>query len=561
MRIILFLTFSTLLASCSGKKEQLDAVKEKKISSRIYGGQRVVENKWKSVVSISKLNFKGEIGNSFCTGTLIDEKTVLSAAHCFSRVKEYYMRSAAITREDIDSKKRTYTKIKNIRLHPNYTGKDSAFDFALIDLENSAGVEPADITALSSTKDILEGEEVELVGFGKIEDGSNGIKFEVRTKVREDLDIEFTAGGNGKDTCSGDSGGPVFTKNKRGEYEFFGVTSRTPDDANTFCGDKTIYGKVSVAMNWVKAERLIDLALEENSLESIALLKKAKIVFPKYFKLYTLLGEFYLKFEMFDKAIANLSVANNFKIDDFKTIDLLRETYARMGNVDAEVLTLKRLLTLDPNNEKYFERLDFFGETDLAEIYRGIGRFKKGDIELAKLDLELHMGDPMAAFIMAFSELKMSNFEESKKILSDLSDEDIIAINFRDKRGDTFLLAAVYEGREELVSELLRFKPDLSVRDVYGNNLAEVAWWAKNFHMIKLLRGLGVEWNPNDYFLQFTYFIKGEKLDDVRFMLEMGIDLSLVGPKGETAINLARETKNQELIELVESYGKEEKSH
>ena len=557
MRTFLLVTFSILLASCSGKQ---DVSIQKKISSKIFGGERVVEGEWKSVVSISKLSYDGEVGKSFCTGTLIDERTVLSAAHCFSRVREYYMRSAAVTLENTDDSLRHYTRIKNIRIHPQYKGEDFGYDFALIDLEGSAGVSAEDIIGASELSKISIGKEVDLVGFGKIEDGSNGIKFQVETKVRSDGETEFTAGGDGKDTCSGDSGGPAFIKNELGNYEFFGVTSRTPDDASVFCGDKTIYGKVSTAMKWVRAERLIDLAIQKNSKESIELLTKAKKLQPRYFKIYSTLGELYLKLGMYSKALGQLTVANQLNIEDTRTAELIRETYSRMGDVDSEILMLRRLLVLDPNNEDYFRRLDFFGETAVAEIYRGVGRFRRGDLALARLDLELHLDSPFATFVMAFSEFKLRNFDEALRLLKTLSVEDIATVDFKDKRGDTFLLAAVFEGQQEVVKELLRFSPNLKVRDVYGNNLAEVAWWGRNFQMIRLLRDLGVEWDVNKYFKQFTFFIKGEIMDDVRFMLDMGIDLTIVGTNGETAINLAKETKNQELIELIQSYAKEEKS-
>ena len=557
MRIFLLVTFSILLASCSAKQ---DASVQKKVSSNIYGGERVLKGKWKSVVSISKLSYDGEIGKSFCTGTLIDEKTVLSAAHCFSRVKDYYMRSAAVTLEDTDDSLRFYTKIKNIRIHPQYEGEDSGYDFALIDLEESTGVTTEDIIPASQLSKVSIGQEIDLVGFGKIEDGSNGVKFEVKTQIRGEERFEFTAGGEGRDTCSGDSGGPAFIKNELGEYEFYGVTSRTPDDASTFCGDKTIYGKVSTAMKWVKAERLIDLAIKKSSKESIALLTEAKRLQPKYFKIYTTLGELYLKLGMLSKALGQLTVANQLNLENLKTLELIRETYSRLGDIDSEILILRRLLVLDPNNEAYFNRLDFFGETAEGEIYRGVGRFRRGDLALARLDLELHLDNPFATLVMAFSEFKLSNFDEALRLLKSISEEDIVTIDFKDKRGDTFLLAAVFEDQAEIVKELLRFNPSLNIVDVYGNNLAEVAWWGRNFQMIRLLRTLGVEWDPNLYFKQFTFFIKGVLIDDVRFMLDMGIDLTLVGPDGETAISLARETNNQELIELIESYAKEEKS-
>ncbi|WP_372655597.1 trypsin-like serine protease [Halobacteriovorax sp.] len=555
MQLKLTLTFLVLLTSCSGRLESISS--EKAISSKIFGGERVDDGKWQSVVSISKLGADDKVDKSFCTGTLIDEKTVLSAAHCFKRNKLYYINGSVITTDNIDATERTYTKIKDIRIHPNYLGEDSPFDFALIDLEESAGVDVSNLISPSSTGVASEGSAVALVGFGKIEDGTNGVKFEVETNIREDLGDEFIAGGDGKDTCAGDSGGPVFIKNNSGDYELFGVTSRTPDDANAYCGDKTIYGKVSTAMKWVRAEKIIDRALELDSLESIELLKKAKLELPKYFKTYKLLGELYLRNNMLTEAVKNLMAASSLNPQDVKSLNLLREVYIELGNEEAEISILRRLLVLEPSNQLNFKRLESLGERSAAEIARGIGYFKMGSNHFAIMDLEAHKEDSSAAFLLAFLKFKEMDSESALELLRGIPSDDLAIVDLRDSRGDTFLMTAVFEDKKDIINEILRFKPNLKLLDSYGNNLAQVAWWARGFDLVKLFVSLGLEWNPDDYFDQFMVFLRNEYIDEVRFMLEMGVDLNIVGPRGETAINLARETKNQELIELVESYGKE----
>uniref|UniRef100_UPI00356628AD trypsin-like serine protease n=1 Tax=Halobacteriovorax sp. TaxID=2020862 RepID=UPI00356628AD len=443
MQLKLSLIFLVLLTSCSGRFESISNDGSKAISSNIYGGERVDEGEWESVVSISKLNSDHEVDQSFCTGTLIDERTVLSAAHCFKRNKQYYLRSSVITTQNVDATERTYTKIKDIRIHPNYKGEDSPFDFAIIDLEDNASIDPDKIISPSSIREVSVGDSVHLVGFGRIEDGSNGIKFEVGTSVRENQRDEFLAGGNGKDTCAGDSGGPVFIKNDSGHYEFFGVTSRAPDDADSYCGDKTVYGKVSTAMKWVRAEKIIDSALKADSFESIALLKKASLELPKYFKTYKLLGEYYLKFNMLNEAVVSLMAASSMKLDDVQTIDLLRETYNRLGSEDSEINMLRRLLVLEPSNQQYFKRLESLGQKSAAEISRGIGFFKMESYHFAVMDLELHKEDVSAAFILAFIKLRESEFESSLALLRSIPGNALGIINLRDSRDDTLLMAAV----------------------------------------------------------------------------------------------------------------------
>ena len=53
---------------------------------RIIGGKEAVPYSWPSMVRFfSVIDFRGNLttGNGFCAGTLINQDTVISAAHCF----------------------------------------------------------------------------------------------------------------------------------------------------------------------------------------------------------------------------------------------------------------------------------------------------------------------------------------------------------------------------------------------------------------------------------------------------------------------------------------------
>ena len=63
---------------------------------------------------------------------------------------------------------------------------------------------------------------------------SIGLKYEVDTTVVKNISTsipydalsEIAVGGGGKDSCNGDSGGPVYGQLKTGEWRVYGVTSR-----------------------------------------------------------------------------------------------------------------------------------------------------------------------------------------------------------------------------------------------------------------------------------------------------------------------------------------------
>ena len=64
---------------------------------------------------------------------------------------------------------------------------------------------------------------------------------------------EFIAGGDGTDTCDGDSGGPIYGY-MHGRYHLLGITSRAVRPSKTHCGDGGIYIQFDAIAPWVEAQ-------------------------------------------------------------------------------------------------------------------------------------------------------------------------------------------------------------------------------------------------------------------------------------------------------------------
>ena len=109
------------------------------------------------------------------------------------------------------------------------------------------------ITALKDSKEVREvmtvGYPGTVVGFGYRELGVFGLKFQMESTIRTVGESEFTFGGGGKDTCIGDSGGPLFLKLKSGGWRFAGITSRGSN--GDVCGPGGIYGIVEKHLCWI----------------------------------------------------------------------------------------------------------------------------------------------------------------------------------------------------------------------------------------------------------------------------------------------------------------------
>ena len=62
---------------------------------------------------------------------------------------------------------------------------------------------------------------------------------------------EIVAGGNGVDSCNGDSGGPAYVE-VDGEVQLAGATSRATKNFTQPCGDGGIYTRVDRYVDWIR---------------------------------------------------------------------------------------------------------------------------------------------------------------------------------------------------------------------------------------------------------------------------------------------------------------------
>jgi MYXO-CTERM domain-containing protein len=223
----------------------------------IYGGGAVEPGAWPNVTAIL-------LGGQLCTGTLVSDRVVLTAAHCLEDVEVAGLLQVRIT-DDIYAPGATY-KVERFGSHPQYCGSDpkvckvDVWDFGYLVLsEPVVGVAPARplVTQAAWDEAMAVGASVTLVGYGYNEKLLHGIKRQVDAPIVKfsPSGLEFQAGGMGLDTCSGDSGGPAFVTLASGETLLAGVTSRGFTD----CGKGGFYGIPYAALCWLNTETGVDL--------------------------------------------------------------------------------------------------------------------------------------------------------------------------------------------------------------------------------------------------------------------------------------------------------------
>lgn len=236
----------------------------------VYGGTPVQDGEWPSVVGLA---FAADAQSPFyleCTGTLITPRVVLTAGHCL-KSGNFDVQTMG---DAVKDRLRIYTGLGAeggqviaahaveraiyhplLRVHPIGYG-----DLGLVILQDPIyDIEPVELVkSLKDQRAATEAGLVSILGYGRREDLGRGVKYLVETTLREATSNEAIAGGDGKDSCAGDSGGPAFVKlpgavakGKGSPWRQVGVVSRS---LKVECGQGGYISLASDGICWIESE-------------------------------------------------------------------------------------------------------------------------------------------------------------------------------------------------------------------------------------------------------------------------------------------------------------------
>jgi hypothetical protein len=224
-------------------------------TNRIVGG--VATNDFPDCVAV------GNAGRWCCTGTLVARNVVVTAGHCqggcSSRI--FIGKNVALPGEIVE--------VANAVRHPQYGQGGKHHDLTVLILKRDVtSVSPRKIATSAMVNNVTS---VRVVGYGNTDPESTtgyGIRRMVDVPVASascstaqaqakygcDAGLELVAGKPllNKDSCNGDSGGPIYVKSGATWY-VAGATSRATRNSTRPCGDGGIYVRLDKYLTWIRS--------------------------------------------------------------------------------------------------------------------------------------------------------------------------------------------------------------------------------------------------------------------------------------------------------------------
>lgn len=227
-------------------------------SPRIFGGTRIGIEDHLAKVTVGVFNKKL---NEICTGTIIAENIILTAAHC---VVDTNVRNIEVVFDkNVYAPIEKREKVSDLVVHDSYVHTDVIEnDLALLKLKRSiqAGYEVIDLSRSLNLK-LPEHTMVQVAGFGfsRVDSFRMGLGTLRKTEVKVDFyepyeKLLILDQSENKGICSGDSGGGAFLE-KNGELIQLGVNSfvytRKDNPKKADCRIKAFLTNISYFHPWI----------------------------------------------------------------------------------------------------------------------------------------------------------------------------------------------------------------------------------------------------------------------------------------------------------------------
>ncbi|UJR34760.1 hypothetical protein I4U23_027538 [Adineta vaga] len=258
------------------------------MNARIVNGEEAQIGTWGWAASFELKSDYG--GAHFCGGTVIDEKHIVTAAHCWPWIRKQGFDPVKIVRVLLGAYDKSspesgsaFYDLYDVRSHSQYDSDDKQqkYDIAIvtlrqrIDFERMPFISRICLPSFNSTPVDLSNPEYPIVGTNLIAigwgdqrehsgAGSNTLRQVTIQAIdkadptcrfatqQNDPKTQLCAAAFGKDTCQGDSGGPLMQwRSDQKVWELVGITSH-----GVGCAERSyagVYTRVAAYLDWIQA--------------------------------------------------------------------------------------------------------------------------------------------------------------------------------------------------------------------------------------------------------------------------------------------------------------------
>lgn len=248
--------FAKVNAQDNGGNEEVQAA--------IVGGSEAPKDAWPWKVFL-KITIDGE--DYRCGGSLIDEEWVLTAAHCVTDFNGNILGinsfKVLVGRHDITTEEGEEFGVKKVIRHLHYDDTNLRNDIALLQLTGKSSKSPVKLPSPIYMQSLMIGDPLVVIGWGKTRPGDDSSVTNVLMQVWVPLvssvqcviyypgsvsDKIVCAGTPAKDSCNGDSGGPLMSDKLHDGWTIIGIVSW-----GFSCANKPgIYTNVAAHLDWIK---------------------------------------------------------------------------------------------------------------------------------------------------------------------------------------------------------------------------------------------------------------------------------------------------------------------
>nr|AWU67090.1 putative trypsin [Crangon crangon] len=269
MKALLFCVFLTVVTGSPHIKPKFQNVSYSASptkSTRIVGGKDALPGELPYQISIQDVSFGFPF--HFCGGSIVSEKWVLTAAHCFDKMDlstPEYVQVVAGEHNLVEMEFWEQTiGVDEIRIHEKYDKWTVSNDIALLKLAQSIRYDEYSQPIILPSKDHLASGNCIVSGWGATEEEGDpsDILQKATVPIMSDADCKEVFGESeiddcmicagvihgGIDACEGDSGGPLACKDT-GETYLAGVVSWGYGCARP--GFAGVYSEMSCYVDWV----------------------------------------------------------------------------------------------------------------------------------------------------------------------------------------------------------------------------------------------------------------------------------------------------------------------